>query len=342
MSEKASQSGMAAGRLAFIVNPVAGGGRALRGYRTLRNVLRADGPSDDYISGCPGQAADLAARAVGRGYDAVIAVGGDGTVHEGVNGLFRAGLRDNVYRGPPLGLLPLGRGNDFARTFGVGGTLSEVWGRQSENINRNPPRIDVGRATVANDTQYHFVNMCGMGLDADVAATANRVPRFLGGVFPYLAGIFLNFAAMRSHSLHVELSDVQKINGCEGGEWAEADVRFNSDGERVVNIEDDLLLALTGVGRFIGSGMKLLPHAQPDDGYLDIMMARPVGRMRFLRVLRTSFSGRHLALADVAYYRAARVDIRPATAANIHADGDHIGSGLLKVEVLPQALPVLF
>ncbi len=284
----------------------------------------------------------MAARAVGLGYDAVFAVGGDGTLHEVVNGLLRTGLRGGVYRGPPLGLLPLGRGNDFARTFGVWGGLGDVWSHQVANIIADRRRIDVGRARIGNDTHSHFVNMCGVGFDADVAATANRIPRVFGGVLPYLAGILLHFTIMRSHGLEVQLEDVQPLTAPGTGGWPEAAERVSEDGKRKVIVRDRLLLALTGVGKFIGGGMKLLPYACPDDGYLDIMMARPVGRLRFLGILRKSFTGGHIGQSDVAYYRTRRVIIRPSTEANIHADGDHIGRGDLTIEVLPRALPVLF
>ena len=330
-------------RMAFIINPVAGGGRAIRGWKSIVSSFGGDIDADEFISRAPGDAKDLARIAAGHGYDSVIAVGGDGTLHEVVNGLMAGGWRDGVYSGPRLGLLPLGRGNDFARTFRISGKLSDIWGQQAgQNLPTAGRLIDVGRLRTATGEVSHFVNMCGAGFDADVAATANRMPRAFGGAVPYLAGILVHFLTLRARPLRVLLRDVQPVEESRPAVWDTIREEPSSNGRVDLLIEDKMLLALSGIGRFLGGGMKLLPHADPVDGFLDVMLARPTGRLRFVRVLQRSFSGEHLSEERVAYFRARRMEITADGATNVHADGDFVGRGSVEIEVLPRVLPTLF
>jgi len=329
-------------RIAFLINPIAGGGRALRGWESFRGRIGGEVSFDSYRSERPGQAVELAERAALRGYDVVVAVGGDGTIHETVNGLMRAGYRNGAYTGPCLGILPLGRGNDFARTFRLQGDIEEVWRRQLAALDGPRHHVDVGRLASDDEPPWYFVNMCGAGFDADVAAMANRLPRRLGGALPYVMGIIFNFVALKSRQLEIELSDVIEVSEYTFGGWD--NIIENRDDGGLVNIrvQEQLLLTLTGIGRFLGGGMMLLPFAEPSDGYLDVMLVRPVGRVRLLRVLGSSFRGEHVAEPEVAYFRARRVMIRGPSGTNFHADGDYVRQEAAVVDALPRVLPVLF
>ena len=328
-------------RVAFIVNPIAGGGRALRGWRALRPHLPAQGTFDQYLTRSPGEAVRLAEMAARQNYDAVVPVGGDGTIQEVVNGLLGVGLGGSRYMGPAMGMLPLGRGNDFARTFDLRGQLSDMWLRQWRSLKGLHRQIDVGRQICAGRTSY-FINMCGAGFDADVAATANRLPRRLGGALPYLCGIFLRFIALSSKALKIHMSDVVPVEGCPHRAWHTITTTQGDDGRTDIRVQQRFLLVLAGVGRFLGGGMMLLPHAEPRDGYLDVMLAGPVGRMRLLRVLRSSFAGEHIREPEVAYFRARSLSVIGTADTNIHADGDYVGTGSVKIDGLSRILPVLF
>lgn len=329
-------------RIAFLINPIAGGGRALRGWESLQGRIGSDVEFDSYRSERTGQAVELAQRAALQGYDAVVAVGGDGTIHETVNGLMQVGYKDGEYSGPSLGMLPLGRGNDFARTFGVNGDMEAIWKRQLAVLDGRKRSVDIGRLASEDGVPWYFVNMCGAGFDADVAATANRLPRRLGGALPYVLGIIFNFATLKSRRLEIELSDVIEVSGYTPGKWESITTDTDDGGLVNVRVEDQLLLSLTGIGRFLGGGMMLLPFAEPRDGYLDVMLVRPVGRVRLLRVLGSSFKGEHVAEPEVAYFRARRATIRGPSGTNFHADGDFVRHQAVVVDALPRILPVLF
>lgn len=329
-------------RIAFLINPIAGGGKALRGWESLQAAIGGDISFESYRSERPGMAVELAERAALDGYDAVVAVGGDGTIHETVNGLMRVGYRNGEYRGPSLGILPLGRGNDYARTFRVQGDLTAVYKRQMAALNAPKHHVDVGRLASDDEVPWYFVNMCGAGFDADAAATANRLPRRLGGALPYIMGIIFNFIALKSRHLEIELSDVIEVPGYAIGKWDNIVTNTDDAGLMSIRVDDQLLLTLTGIGRFLGGGMMLLPFAEPSDGYLDVMLVRPVGRVRLLRVLGSSFRGEHVAEPEVAYFRARRAVIRGPSGTNFHADGDFVRQQTAVVDALPRVLPVLF
>jgi diacylglycerol kinase (ATP) len=158
-------------RLFLIANPVAGRGAALRALSRVHAVLDAAGA--DYrvaLTAGRGHATQLAARAVADGWDAVVAVGGDGTVHEVANGALGAGSA-------LFGVVPLGSGNDFAHAAGVPISPLEATARL---LTGEPHAVDAGRVG-----DRWFVNGVGIGLDARVAVEANRVRR-LRGVGMYL------------------------------------------------------------------------------------------------------------------------------------------------------------
>ena len=323
-------------RIAAVINPIAGGGKALRGWKALRELAVARAPVDEFVSEYPGHAMRVARHIAGNGYDVAFAVGGDGTIHEVVNGLLGANGHQG-YDGPLFGAIPLGRGNDFARTFGLDCEPAASWGSQNE-ASEAVRRIDVGLIRPFDGEPTYFVNMCGLGFDADSAAMANRLPRILGGALPYVLGVLAGFIALNNRRLSVCLEGVRTVEGFVQPGWAP--VGPGADGS--LFLEDDFLLASAGIGRYIGGGIMLLPHANPVDGLLDVLLARRVRRTKLLKILASTFRGGHLGEPEVAYYRAAKATIRGPSGTHIHADGDPVGTGGAEIGVLPGALPVLF
>ena len=323
-------------RIAAIINPVAGGGRSTSGWRSLRETVRGVAEVDEYFSQYPGHAAEMARDLPRNGYAMALAVGGDGTIHEVVNGLM-ANNGNGRYAGPSFGAIPLGRGNDFARTYGLTLEPGSAWERQAKP-NGEHRRIDIGVVTPFGGRPTYFVNMCGFGFDADAAATANRLPRQLGGALPYVLGVLGAFISMNNRALTVELEGLTPVNWFLQPQWAP----IAPEGAECLELSDRFLLASVGIGRYLGGGMMLLPHADPSDGLLDIMLARRVRRIRLLKILRRVFAGGHLGEPEVAYYRARRIRVVGSPGTNIHADGDPVVGTGADISVLPGALPVCF
>ncbi len=323
-------------RYAAIINPIAGGGRALRGWRALREIIHRTGELEEYYTEYPGHATEVARVLTRKSYTMAIAVGGDGTIHEVINGLMEEN-GDGHYVGPLFATLPLGRGNDFARTFQLAMDPGEAWAYQT-NGRVKGRLIDIGRVEPDQGAGSYFVNMCGAGFDADSAAVANRLPRGLGGALPYVVGVLVNFIRLRNRALEVRLRGAERVSAFSPPGWAPAGPDL--DGNLVLS--DAFLLTSIGIGKYLGGGMMLLPHADPTDGMLDVMVARRVGRARLLRILPGIFRGEHLGEPEVSYYRAREVEILAPENTHIHADGDPVGTGGATVRVIPKVLPVAF
>ncbi|MHB8927344.1 MAG: diacylglycerol/lipid kinase family protein [Bacillota bacterium] len=280
-----------------IVNKTAGHGRATRTWALISPVIRQRGPEYDWAeTGSPGHATQLAREAVEQGYQRVIAVGGDGTVHETVNGLARSGVI--------LGVIPAGTGNDFAKGVGLPKAPQEALAAIDSGRVR---RIDLARA---NDRYY--MNVAGVGFDAEVAGEANRIPKYIKGAFAYLLGIARVLPRYSPVSLKIDL-----------------------DGKLV---EQPCLLVSAGNGRYYGGGLKICPEAIPDDGLFDVVIGGDFGKLETLAVLPRVFTGTHVTHPRVKTYRAVKVTIESPVPLLVHADGEIVGLTPVTFELIPGAL----
>jgi diacylglycerol kinase (ATP) len=175
----------------FIVNPVAAGGKTARVWPSIEEELRAHNlPFDFRFTDAPGPATALAREGVEQGYGMVVAVGGDGTVNEVVNGLMSP---ESEKAEAVLGVIITGRGSDLARTIGIPSDYSEACAR------------------LAGQRQRYFVNVGGGGFDAEVAERANRAPNFMGGTIPYLSSLVTTLIAYRNKEVELILDEEQPM-----------------------------------------------------------------------------------------------------------------------------------
>lgn len=253
----------------FIVNPVAGRGRALRTWKVLEKGL-LDRLSDfryAFTEG-PGHATTLARDAVAQGYDACIGVGGDGTLHEILPGL--------VGSETALGCVPAGTGNDYARSVGIP-RVSEAQPDWLTTANRT--KIDV-----PSINGKVFLNAAGVGFDAVVADTVNRQFRSLHGVAPYLLAVFKTLAQYRNAPLTITLDGYEPMT-------------------------QKALLVAAGNMQYYGGGFRICPQADPTDGLLDFCIAGDVSRPQVLSILPRAFKGNHLTHPACQYLRASGAQI---------------------------------
>ncbi len=282
-----------------IVNRAAGHGRAARIWEQIRPVLLARGSEYEWLETLrPGHATELARDAVSRGFQRIIAVGGDGTVHETVNGLAQSPV--------VLGVIPAGTGNDFAKTLALPKDPSQALAAIDSGRVR---RIDLARA---NDRYY--MNVAGVGFDAEVAGEANRIPKYIKGAAGYLVSIFRVLPR-----------------------YSPITLRINLDG-RV--LEQPCLLVSAGNGRYYGGGLKICPEAVPDDGLLDVIVGGDFGKAETLAVLPRVFTGTHITHPKVKTYRAVKVSIESPVPLLVQADGEIIGQTPVTFELIPGALAV--
>jgi len=294
-----------------IANPSAGRADGSTLQRLLA-ALRAHGLQPDVsMTAASGHATTLARRAVEEGRRYVIAVGGDGTVHEVVNGMVDADSGQLRGDDPVLGVVGGGSGCDLVRTFGLD-RPPEVLARHltsPETI-----RIDLGRVhcTGADGRPMVrlFANVAEAGYGGAVARLANRLPRRLGSA-RYAAAIVGAVPEFRRIDTTVEV---------DGG----------TTREPVCNV-------VVANGQFYGGGLKVAPRALPTDGKLNVQSwgGRPIDVIRAQPQLRT---GAHLARADVREWSSTSVSVTGARPVAIEADGEYVGVTPARFDVLHQVL----
>jgi len=294
-------------RIFVILNPEAGRGRARKLWPRISQTLRAAmNPADLQVveTQAPGEAVDLARWAVEKGYDIVAACGGDGTLHETVNGLARAGAA----AGPgALMLLPAGTGNDFARSLGL--PLDPIRVAQAMARSRTV-NVDLGRAG-----NSYFVNVAGVGFDAEVAAEVNRGGKIVGGTLPYLWAVMKKLVTYRNAPLEIHLN--QQV------------------------LRRRALLVAVGIASYYGGGLRILPGADLLDGRLDIIVGGDLGKLATLGLLPRLFSGSHVHHPLVELDRAAQVRIEGPDHLHVHADGEVIGRLPVEFACIPEGLRLI-
>lgn len=275
-------------RAKVILNPGSGDGRASHLHPRIVDLFSPYARADAFVTERPRHATELAQAAAAEGYDVVVAVGGDGTVHEVVNGLVRGG-RATL----PLGVLPVGTGNDFAWGLGMAAEPEEAVRRIFEGQQRT---VDLGYIVDDRGRGELFQNNLGIGFDASVVIRTESF-RHLNGFPMYLAAvlqsIIRNFQTPR------------------------LEMRF--DDEQVV--QRALFLAL-GNGPRGGGGFLMVPDAKFDDGMLDSCLANAVGRVTMLSMLTRVMKGTHVTSPHVTIRRNRRFAIKSDLPMPIHLDGE--------------------
>lgn len=285
----------------LIANPAAGTAQDRTPVEEARDRLRAAGHVVVMLETAgPGDAERLAARAVRDGADLVIAAGGDGTLNEVVNGVASI---EGALSGCALGILPVGTGNDFARTLGIEPTDAAI---EALVAGHSRP-IDLVRL----DGRV-FLNASAGGFTAETSSQVTSELKQAVGKLAYLIGgarAFLEYEPVRA-----------LVEGA---------------GRR---IEADLQLFAVCNGAYIGGGHQLAPSARPDDGEMEVCLVRASSALDFLALLPRISSGEHLDDEDVAYFRAREVTLTFARPIKVNTDGEVLESSRCHYVIQPAAV----
>ena len=295
-------------RFFAIVNPAAGGGRSAKLAGSALARLREKGLHIDVIASTgPGHAVQLAREAYDQGYCRFLAVGGDGTAHEILNGIFAG--RSGVKR-IALGFLPLGTGNSFLRDFTQNGAEASL----DALLTSRTRAVDLIRLTHAQGEIYSF-NVLSLGFTADVAALTNRMFKPLGP-FGYLLGVFLRVVQLRRRAFVLRCDD--------DAAW-----------------DDRRCLFLTfNNSKFTGGKMMIAPLADPADGLIEFVRWGPIGRLGLIRTLPKLYDGTHIA-HPLASRRAVRhVEFSSQAAADVMIDGEVRTVECRALDVIPAAVDI--
>ncbi len=292
-----------------IVNPAAGGGKAQNLLGPALDRLRNAGVAVDVVeTSRQGDASRIASDAYGRGLRNFIAVGGDGTSYEVINGLYPQALNDNR---PTLGFLPLGTGNSFLRDFsdrGVEYAIESLIADRSRTCDVLRLRHRAG--------VIHYINILSMGFSADVATLRER--RFSSwGELGYVTSIFLTLARFNRRPFP------NRVDGSG-------------------NFDERRCLFLTfNNSKFTGGTMMIAPKAEINDGLIEYVRWGPIGRLGLIRNLPGLYDGTHInhPLAERKGVR--RVEFKLDAPIDVMVDGEVLTLQCEELDVLPDALNVV-
>ncbi|XP_050947939.1 sphingoid long-chain bases kinase 2, mitochondrial isoform X2 [Cucumis melo] len=265
--------------LVFVVNPRGANGKTAKEWKKLVPYLRTRlgehyNICESLTSG-PCHAIDITREAIREGADAVIAVGGDGTFHEVVNGFFWAGkpIVNNdgeARKSTALGIIPLGTGSDFARTFGWNNNPFEAVDRIAKGLRT---RIDVGVVNEDNGENHYFANVADIHLSAKAGFYAARYKKF--GNLCYVIGALQGFMGHQNRDFKIKVDD---------GEW---------------ELYPQVTALCIGNAKYFGGGMKIVPNADPSNGSLEVVILQDFKWYDFILNLHKIYNGTHLTVKNV-------------------------------------------
>lgn len=272
----------------LFLNPTAGHGQAARKCSSLCGMLTSNGIAHElYESRGPGDLEDQVRRAVAGGADRVLVAGGDGSVHEAVNGIMLSG------RQAALGVVPLGTGNDFAKACTIPLHWEDAVAFLIERLKGGVAarHIDVGRMN-----NRYFANGAGIGFDARVTAIARRI-RLPIGDFIYLLAVLKGlWEGLTTPDIEITCSDVAM-----------------SGPVTLINISN---------GPWIGGMFRIAPDAVNDDGELDLVIVNPLSRLRIMRLLPKLVKGTHTDEPEMSAYRVTDCIVVASEPVPSHLDGE--------------------
>jgi YegS/Rv2252/BmrU family lipid kinase len=292
----------------LVFNPLARSGRAAKDLPAIRQAFEQKQVTMEILkSANPGEIRQCLARFDFSAFDAVVAAGGDGTLFEVVNGL----MLQAVEQRPPLGVIPIGTGNAFARDIGLSGgdwktAVEKICGGQFR-------RIDLGQLSWAGG-QYYFLNVVGFGLVVDAARTAGSLKGV--GRLAYTLGALWQMLKLRSFRLKLQCDEVV--------------------------LEQETLLVEISNSRYTGTSFLMAPAAKLDDGLLDLTLVRKVSRLRLLRLFPTIYSGKHVEHEEVSVLQGSYFQISSPASYVLLADGEFSGQTPAEIRSVPAAIRIFY
>lgn len=310
MTTLRAAGGPVAAPLFFIVNLAAGSGRAARVWRSMVEELRRRRIAYEYeLTQGPLTATSFTRQALRAGAETVVAVGGDGTVNEVVNGFFLG--EGPVGSGASMAVVPAGSSSDLARALRIPSGLAAL----NVLLDGRVIEIDVGRAVAeegGRPTVRYFANNADVGIGARIAAGGRRFKWAGGGIAFFLSSL-------------EALADPQPWEGT---------IDIDGSGPEPVRA----VTVVVALGPYTGGGMRIAPTAKVDDGAFDVVTVGPMNTAELLLNFPRVYLGTHLSHPKVSHRRATHVSVRTDDVPRIELDGEPWGSGNAEMELLPRAL----
>jgi diacylglycerol kinase (ATP) len=302
----------------FIINPKAKNGHCLKIWQEIEMKLKEMSlPYFAFFTETPGHAQKISTQIVSKGHKEVIiiAVGGDGTLHEVMNGVVN---HKNII----LGVIPGGSGNDFSRGFHIPSNPSEALNFIIRLMKDESPFIDTGKINLENDQEHYFINNMGTGFDALVSYEVNQ---------SRMKSLLNKLSLGRLVYVYVLLKKLFTYH-C-------STISIMIDGKK--HIFEHTWFVTVSNQPYYGGGMKIAPLAIPDDGLLDITVVHHLSKVKLLFVFISVFWGKHIYFKEVEMLKGKSMSIQSSSNLFVHADGEFIGYTPLNIQIQPNSLRVL-
>lgn len=299
-----------------IVNPNACGGKVAAQWPLLSRRMADKGINfKSEFTKYRYHAVELTIKALRYGYRKFIAVGGDGTIHEIINGIFHQKSVDP--QETMVAVVPVGSGNDWSRTHSIPFDIDEAIDLilAGKVIRQDIARVSYVESAVTN--VRYMVNGMGVGLDANICKRCNIAKnKGRGGAASYIKASFLSLLGRRSNMTEVILDGKSFFKG------------------RMFSVA-------VGIGKYSGGGMIQVPDAVADNGLLSVMVARKISKLKFLFLFKYLFNGKIYSIKEVSHSMASVVEVKARRNDSLEVDGEVVGTTPVRVEVIPQAINVI-
>lgn len=285
----------------IVVNPIAGNGNAKHVCKQITELFESKNiPYRCFYTKFRGNGKDIAEQAVNNHADLLLSVGGDGTTYEVIDGLINTGI--------PLGIIPAGTGNDFAKAINMPSNPLDCL---NKILTCKAKDIDLG--TINGKA---FLNIIGTGIDVNVLKYAAHYKKYFKGKLSYVAGIISAIANHTSQILKIKIDDKIELN-------------------------EKFVICAIANGKYFGGGIPISKYAEPADSYFDVILLKDVPRISIIYYLIELLKGKILRHEKALYYRAKKIEIEGLEPISFQSDGEIFDLDKAEIKILPKTLKVI-
>jgi diacylglycerol kinase (ATP) len=298
-------------KAALVVNPASGNGTTGKRFPAMMDIIKQEVLSFVHrFTESPGHATAITRQYLKEGHDLIIAVGGDGTTNEVVNGFFdQSGSA--IRPGAAISFISGGTGRDLIRTVGI---PADTAAAVKHIINSKVRPVDLGRVTFFNQEgaqkSRFYMNVAGLGLDGATVDRVNHTSKALGGFVSFLWATIATLALYKNQKMQIIVDDQEICN-------------------------EPVTVVVLGNGRYFGGGMCIAPNACIDDGLLDIVILRDLSKLNLLFSLPRVYRGSHLTHSRITSLRGKKVRVIADQNVLLDLDGEQPGCAPIELEILP-------
>jgi YegS/Rv2252/BmrU family lipid kinase len=299
-----------------IVNPNAGKGKGSRDWKRISELMRKAGINYEVrFTEAKEHAIQITKDAIGDGFRKIVTIGGDGTLHEVVNGILASAQVSS--HDISIGLVPVGTGNDWGKMFGIPLNYEKAISILREG--RQMPH-DIGRVSFFDgktERSRYFINIAGLGFESVVVRRTNAQKDLgRGGKLIYFYNLLISLLSYRNTPAEITVDGKRKTASV-----------FS------VNV---------GNGRYCGGGMRQTPDAVPDDGLLDVTVINGIGKLEIIRNLSILYNGRILDHPKIDGYKCKNLKVTSDQILWVEADGESLGHTPAEFSIIPAAVNIIY